>query len=1049
MTDSTPSSALCDCSEPTPLTAVILYPSLGTPLLLAPGQKKCSVFIATAAPLGVANTAAGSLSLDRKAIVTPMDGDSAHSAAATVARHLRLVPMEGPKPATDTTVGALTGDGRDCATARRTIRVWRVGSFTAGALIHNQKGEAFATVSPQAVAAYASAGFGSAHVYEVELTLDALAVQPETGTFKSFAWMVQPTADQKKDYPTLCQAATVHAQDLIVEAFLGAQTRDARHRHLAANGNGPRRGLEATLLEYDVEATAASARDLIQGNQRLAAWHPVIRLDSRKPLKLGHLSDVHINVRHCALAKSPAKVIEDAQFTQPPVGQRVCNSFNALKQLFDQFGASGRPDTALLLTGDLIDFNRNIDPARVGHTIADQWKRFNVMNQLNTPGLYPRGLDDLLAFSLVRHAYTRLKLPVFMTSGNHEAYGVPYGISPRINDWSGALGVLEDATDALEQGRWGRERQLNETETLAGMVAWAGKVAVNASKQLQIKDLAATYNDFDKASAWHSNKGNEGIAADHNMTIFEAALAYGPTYAQVLTSNNYSLDNYDWFYALFTPLEDAVIPVGAEPHQPSPAMQVLALLGWGQGENYKNLVSGLTGDYVGGVDRQGAGVLPRATQSFSEAQLALLAQAQQHKRRSPGASLAAASHFTLINYDEPVAYSAKPQDMRFVPPRGPGNPVASAGFNHVNTGTCEINQARYFDTAVRSKGASDGPASPHVPADACVDWHFSGHSHRSGVYEVAWRQVSAPASSRPTQPVRSIEVQSAHDPGIHGPQPAAPREHTRFVVSSCGGPIGKQNLDHELDSWTLRPPSGTLLDPAERLIRQIKTLRSNRSAGRPLNEKPRLCVALDYLAVMSADPKKNIVPPLRFESVQLPASGGRVPIKLSPTVAKLDCIASVRIWVFEGGEDHERQAVKNWHVLSPAFGHDANGAGMMLTRGDLKVLDQAVAAYANADSSNGHRARGRGVEQAFFEVVLKRPTTSKDDWSADMDCSDPWVFPLNIWAGNFDWGLRTWAFQRWYGERGEVPDWDFLSKHYPEKGYINKKVAIERNRYGK
>ncbi|MET3518181.1 hypothetical protein ABIC63_005996 [Pseudacidovorax sp. 1753] len=77
------------------------------------------------------------------------------------------------------------------------------------------------------------------------------------------------------------------------------------------------------------------------------------------------------------------------------------------------------------------------------------------------------------------------------------------------------------------------------------------------------------------------------------------------------------------------------------------------------------------------------------------------------------------------DYDKPVAYSAKPQNMRFVPPRGPGNPVVSAGFNRVNTGTCEINQARYFDTAVRARGATDSPTSPHVPADACVDWHFT------------------------------------------------------------------------------------------------------------------------------------------------------------------------------------------------------------------------------------------------------------------------------------------------------------------------------------
>ncbi|WP_295541100.1 metallophosphoesterase, partial [uncultured Pseudacidovorax sp.] len=728
-TSDTP-GALCDCSEPPQLAALILYPSLGTPLLLTPAQQKCSLFIAAPA-LGVPDTDRGRYTLDRQAIVTPMGGEGPGAACAIVARHLRLVGMDGIKPAADISVGGLTGDGPDCTKARRAIKVWRVGKFAAGTLIYNQRGEAFATLSPQAVGAYAAAGFGGGQVYEIELDLAELANAPESGSFKSFAWMVRPTAQQKKDYPTLCAAETVHAQDLFVEAFLGAQTRDPRHRHLSANGSVAPRGLEAGLLEYDVDATAANARALVEGQQRLAAWHPVIRLDSNQPLKLGHLSDVHINVRHCALAKSPAKVIEDAKFTQPPVGQRVCNSFNALKQLFDQFGAAGKPDTALLLTGDLIDFNRNINPGQVGDTIAEQWKRFNVMNQLDTPGLYPRGQDDLLAFSLVRHAYTRLKLPVFMTSGNHEAYSVPYGISPRINEWGAAMGVLEDTTDALEQGRWGRERQMSETQTVVvrgqkqslsriGPVAWAGKKAVNWSKNLEIDDLAATYKDFDKASAWSPNRANEGIAADHNMTIYEAALAYGPAYAQALTGNNYRVDNYDWFYTLFTPLEDAVIAFGAEPDRGPPATQVLALLGWGQGENFKNLTSGL----LGGVDRQGTGILPRAQQSFSEAQLALLAQAQDHKRRSPGASLAVASHFTLINYDEPIAYSAPPQHMRFVPPRGPGNPVAWAGFNQVNTGTCEINQARYFETAVRAAGATDGPYSTHVPADVCVDWHF-------------------------------------------------------------------------------------------------------------------------------------------------------------------------------------------------------------------------------------------------------------------------------------------------------------------------------------
>ncbi|MDR3410668.1 MAG: hypothetical protein P4L87_06955 [Formivibrio sp.] len=55
-----------------------------------------------------------------------------------------------------------------------------------------------------------------------------------------------------------------------------------------------------------------------------------------------------------------------------------------------------------------------------------------------------RGLDDMLVYSLLRHAYRELNLPVFMTTGNHEAHQVPYGISPRQDAWALAAGVIED-----------------------------------------------------------------------------------------------------------------------------------------------------------------------------------------------------------------------------------------------------------------------------------------------------------------------------------------------------------------------------------------------------------------------------------------------------------------------------------------------------------------------------------------------------------------------------------------------------------------------------
>jgi hypothetical protein len=766
-------------------------------------------------------------------------------------------------------------------------------------------------------------------------------------------------------------------------------------------------------------------------SQRLAAWHPVIQLADSKPLKLGHLSDVHINVRHNALAESPAKLIEDPAFEQPPVGRRVCNSFNALKALFDQIGASGKPDTLLLLTGDLIDFNRNIDPARVPNGIAGQWKTFNVLNNINTEGLYPRGQDDMLAFSLVRYAYNELKLPVLMTSGNHEAYSVPYGISPRINDWGGAMGVLEDRSDTLGNNSWGRERKFTPTQTVGvgsgahqinniGPSAEAGRVLVNKFKNLNIKDLAQTYRDFDSASAWHNNKANEGIAADHNMTIYEATLAYGPTYAQALTGNNYDNDNFDWFGVLFTPLEDVLVALGAEPHRAGPATQVIAALGWGQGENFKNLSDVLSPDT--GVDRQGAGILPRATASFSKAQLALLSQAQSHKRASPDASLTVASHFTIVNYGEALAYSAPRDETRFVPAARARSVLgAPAGFNQVNTGTCEINQDQYFSRCVRTQGQGSGPGI--VAPQAAVDWHFSGHSHRAGVYTVAGSAA------------RGIEVVSARDPGIQGEQTARAREHTRFIVTSSGGPIGKQNLDHELDGWTLRPPAGTLLEPASGRIRQVHTQRSSASAGAPWNEKPRLCVALDYMAAMSRHEDKHIDTPLALEGAPPSPRGWKVALRLSRTLARLDCIEGVRVWVFEGGKDaYGKAKLAKWHILKPAFEAKGTRPSLAFAAADHALLSRAL-------SSNGVNKTARG----FCEVLLKRPKAGADDWSRDMDCEDPWMFPLEIVQAMQLSGSPCFM-RRPAGERGEVPDWKFLALNYEDRGYVPALEAITGKR---
>lgn len=117
---------------------------------------------------------------------------------------------------------------------------------------------------------------------------------------------------------------------------------------------------------------------------------------------------------------------------------------------------------------------------------------------------------------------------------------------------------------------------------------------------------------------------------------------------------------------------------------------------------------------------------------------------------------------------------------------------------------------------------------------------------------------------------------------------------------------------------------------------------------------------------------------------------------------------------------------------------------MQLKEGHVEILNRAIDAYSDADGGDQDN-RGRGIEQAFFEVILKKPSVKKEDWSADMDFTDPWLFPLDVWAGKSDWGLRTWAFQRCQGERGEVTDWNFLFKNYETKGYYRTKEIIHRN----
>ncbi|WP_447745274.1 metallophosphoesterase [Variovorax boronicumulans] len=1065
---------VCDCSDPVDKSALILYPSLGTPLLLKEGQTKCSIFIVGESSLKAASGAGG---------LVPAPAPNLH---VFVDRHLRLYSIKEKGTQTDTTTGTLFGDGNTCATAPQHIKAWRVGLFGAGVLIKDRHRRPFATIAPMAAQVYKDLQGGD--IYEIEIDLKAAPFQGiNSGSFMSFAWMVKLNDAGKQLLPNATHA---EPQDLMIAKFLREQsTKDPFHF--------------ANLHEFDLSKGARTTANQLPpqktgAGKRLQSWHPVKYMPAR-PLKLGHLSDVHVNVRHTAMGKSMAQVLEgdvaDVKWNTP-VGTKVCNSFDALRALFEKMALGGdkiEKADAVLLTGDLIDFNRNLNPAQVAagkatgnKAIGEQWKSFNLLANIDDPAtgkrLYPRGLDDMLVFSLVREMYRKYSLPIFMTSGNHEAYQVPYGISARVEagdmaNWAFKLGVLETAADpakrseiaraavtgsggalrdragtvvdkvsgwfksatgvspseAAGRGVEGVEQVARAAEDrLGGLNEGLSKALKTARGTLDGSELAEHRKQIEAASDWTRGKANEGMSRDHNMTIYEACLAYGPTYGQALTGFNFHSGQFDWFYALFTPLADVVVAYGAQSDDDSAAgtLQVIAPMGWGSDENFKNL-----GELVdpaklphmedfGGVDRQGAGILPRATESWSTAQFELLSQAQKYKAAGSKTSLTVASHFTIVSFDEPQPYSNVKKRLvkaRLWPHNSAtGLPDEPAGFNHVNVGTCERGLAHYFEHYVRA-----GRRRPKGGAQ--VDWHLSGHSHRSGVYQVEWQ-----SDGPDTKPY--IQVVSAKDPGIHEVQTVPADTQTALIVSSCGGPIGYQNLDGELSAWTGRPPAGTLLEPATGKINQVSTRRCRIEDGKAYNEKPRLCVALDYLHVMSGLPAKgNIDKPLEFGDIPQFAMGNtQIPLRLSRQMKKLNCIVSLTLWVFEGGKDSEKNDVRKWHRVDTKL--DTLGSP-----GNATVSNEGMAALSRAFATGvvGKQADSafRRIQATFCEVGLRKPEPMKadEDWALHMQCTDPWVFPIAVVSTNA--GRTMAGLGRVGGEKGEVPDWYFLADHFPAMGY--------------
>ena len=517
------------------------------------------------------------------------------------------------------------------------------------------------------------------------------------------------------------------------------------HDFISQHNNGRQQAYEINGSAFDFKEATDSP---------VEAYHPFY-VSSKDKLNLGHLTDVHVSSRQFALQASEAQVLQGLKATHPQApgatakpaaisqktGSMLNVTFNTLKDLIDGLVKAGAD--ALVVTGDLVDFSRNLDPAFDGNWQTNFKKPGRCWDAMHDKHhddeqRYPKYIDDHLIFSLFLYCYNQHGRPIYLTSGNHEAYSSPYGISPRLFKFAG------------------------------------------------LKPKGMT-------------KANEGIPADHNLTIYEAILTYGPRYHHL--AHQFKPKNLEWFYTVFTPFTDFVITYKD---------QCLVGLAWGGDEDILTNFSALT------LSR--GGTLPTASEAIEPEQYEIVQAAVSKNKQT-----VLATHFTFVNYANSVPLTQQ-GSVNY------NNTFKSYGqYDH---GSFKKQRYELYDLLKQNR----------------FIYTLSGHSHRAGLYETKFGdgEVRYNMTTRghvlTETPMDPPTLSAAFDPG------------PRVLVSGCGGPIAVQHHYGEgaagtdtkgLKNWGLDWPSASLIkfngdeDSLQRIIPQNTP-----------TAQPRFAVALDFVDLL-------------------------------------------------------------------------------------------------------------------------------------------------------------------------------------------------------
>ena len=947
-----------ECTETPSVRAIILFPNLGTPLIIPPSETKLTFFVAAESRSRTLFGVSGVQTFPSPAPLGYMYVD----------KHLRIYPIKEKSLKDDTKAGRLWSDGKLCSTAFKHVRVWCVGRFEGG-IIRDVTGKIVAHIRSKTIEEYnsMSPAYPSGKdpltenqpmewIYQVEIDIGSLPRKLNHGSISTLAWMIT-LPDSYKAKKDLSGIVDWEYQDKLIYDFLEGEKEKKNKSHVP------------DLYEFDVSTATSSKLPSLKKDvpKRLKSWHPVM-IGKSKALKIGHLSDVHVNCRQFALAASNVQILEGLS---DRVGGKVNNCFVSLRELFREMKAAGAD--AVFLTGDLLDFNRNLDPRKmVGDSAKDQWPSYNLNEKLSDEALYPRGIDDMLVFSLIRYSYAELGLPVYVTTGNHEAYDAPYGISPRANPFLVKRLQQQVETDPgvviparLRGGIKGASTisaRIQGVSNGAKAIPFIGAEWNRATKALDEwseKALKDSGVDFDPNSyKLLDTKMNEGIPADHNLTIYEACLIYGPSFPQVVRPFNFMQENFDWFFMLFTPLANYRIDY---------ENQVLVGLDWGESEIMVNL--DISGGELKKTEMSSAGIagalsgLPRADRSLNEVQKEIIEQARGSKKK-----LMLFSHFTIVNYALPFSLSHESKPFE----------ASDSVFNNFTKGT--FSRGRDWLYPRLNNG---------------IHYTLSGHSHRSGVYRLKTdaQSLMSTVGYQPDEH-RALDERTAKTHAKLFRDPHA----SRIAVSSCGGPIGVQNYRGELYGWNLMPPSGTIIDVNAAGADEIRRVA-------PINyrpAKPRFCVALDYV---QCHMKKQVI-------AWIPTDKPGWYQVVTGNV--LDAKAFLKGICFHMWEPLAKKFIKFETTLTHVPGHPCLYNCYILEY--KRFFNKTASKWGGVDNDN-HIFAQIDFNESLAEVSIY----------SHYNFSDPWIFRIDVEANDSTQPFIVPA----RGVRSEIPDWAWLATVNP------------------